>query len=247
MVLELNGIPVPCRRIHDRSLRNAIRITAVQRAPKHHLALVRAIHLGTSPAGSLPDTTLGPVNFHYIIIRADFVEMAALCPEAHPPLGCTHNYARLPYYGRPVRREFRQFEVPVAIHHEQAVAVEQEARVVEEIIVKNGTLPRAVHQVRSPVHVALLLVVGDKQRIIHALVIAQGRSPLAGAIGIFPVPEVVNVIVLQQVVNITDDAPVHQVPRVHDGSAGTEKHSGAYHIIIFSHPDDIVVRNVRIG
>ena len=116
----------------------------------------------------------------------------------------------------------------------------------EEIIGKNGTLPGAVHKVPGAVQVALLLVVGDKQRIVNAVMIAQGSGPLAGAIGILAVPQVVNVIVLQYIIDVTDDAPVHQVPRMHDGGAGAEKHGGTHHVVVLPHPDNIVVRDIRV-
>ena len=108
-------------------------------------------------------------------------------------------------------------------------------------------LPGAFLYVFGLVEIGLVLVVGHKEAVPGALVIAQRGCPLALAISILLILEVILVVILNYVVHIIDYAPVHQVFGMHDGGAGAEVHGGAYHVIVITHADDIRVRNIRIS
>ena len=40
---------------------------------------------------------------------------------------------------------------------------------------------------------------------------------------------------------------MNQIPGVHDGSTRAEIHGSAYHVIVITYPDPVIVRNIGIG
>ena len=112
--------------------------------------------------------------------------------------------------------------------------------------VDDVALPVAALDVTRAVDIGLALVVGYEKGIIDPVHIAESRRPLAAAVGVpASVAEVVYIVVLQAVIDITNYPPVHQVLGLHDRGARTEIHGRAHHVVGIPHPYHVIVGDVR--
>ena len=124
------------------------------------------------------------------------------------------------------------------------VVVEQQGSIVEECTFDFVALPVAFCNVGRAIHIGLMLVVCNEQRIVHAIVVAKGCGPLAFAVSILSVTQVVDVVVCNVVVDVADDSPVYQVLGVHDRGTWTMDLFGAMYA---SNPDVNVESAIEVA
>ena len=77
--------------------------------------------------------------------------------------------------------------------------------------VNDIALPAAVLDVVGSVDVGLPLVVGYEEGVVKAVLVAQGGCPLSGTVGLTAVTQIIDIVVLEAVVDIVHDPPVHEV------------------------------------
>ena len=99
--------------------------------------------------------------------------MRSFRPEAHAFLRRLDDdpFLRPGLDGTSVRLEFDEVQVSVAPDRPETAFVEEQGGVVHEIPVDDVPFPWAVHDVRRPVQVGLLLVVCDEKGVVHAVMI----------------------------------------------------------------------------
>ena len=150
-------------------------------------------------------------------------------------------------YRRGVGLELGDIELSVTPHEVKAAVVVEEHRGIVHGPVDDIPRPCSVLYVVSGIDIGLALVVRDEQRIVQPVLVPEGRRPLALAVGVLPVTQVVDIVVLEDIVHIVDYPPVHEILRVHDRSTGAVVHSGAHHVVVVADAYHVVVGNVGVG
>ena len=139
-------------------------------------------------------------------------------------------------------------QVTVAPEYIEPPVIVEEHRSIVELAFEFGLGPSAVLYVVSLVDIGLVrLVVGYEQRIVGTVHVAERSRPLSLAVGIAAIAEVIDVIILDEVTDIIDYLPVHQILGLHYRGNRTEVHRGADHIIRVTHPDQVIVRDISIS
>ena len=97
------------------------------------------------------------------------------------------------------------------------------------------------------VNVGLGLIVSYEQGIIFSVVVFERGRPLALSLGVPAATEIIYVIILQDIEDITYNLPMDKVPGMHYWSSGAEVHSGADHIEVITCTEHVYVRYVGIS
>ena len=116
-----------------------------------------------------------------------------------------------------------------------------------ERTVYNGTFPITFGNVLGLVDACLVLVISNEQGVEGSVNITERCGPLSLAVGITAVTQVIDIIILKEIINLTYQFPVNQVLGVHNGSTRAEIHGGAYHIVIITYSDPVIIRYIGIS
>ena len=139
---------------------------------------------------------------------------------------------------RNVCLEFGDAEGAAAGNHVGLAVVIEEQRMVVEHRLEGNRLPRPLLDVLGRINVGLAGGAGEGRDIVGALVVPQAARPRPFAVAALARGEVEFIDIVQGIVGVTDQPPVHEVGRFHDGHPGAHVHRGAAHVVVPAHADD---------
>ncbi len=183
-----------------------------------------------------------PGDEENVVHPVDLVDVGSFRSQNHvgaghgAGVGNDHLVNPAPFHCTGVFRQLQKADVAAAVDEvDPPVIIKEQGHVMGEL--QHGAFPRPVLNVFRFEDECPAFGLRTEGHIENTVVVSQAAGPRTSAVFVLAVAQSLGIAGAQNIINIIDNFPVHQVGRFHDGNTWVHVHGGTGHVIGVPHPD----------